>query len=442
MGDEDVTEGLYSLMMRPLLLCCLATVSTGADTTPPTVTSFTISPVNASTVASATAITIGFSEAIDATAISSATVQLIASGGDGTFGDGNETAIAVPASLIAPDHLRIDLSGLTLANDTYRVRLAATPGGAALHFDGSGQVATMLNTAVLNPTAALTLECWFNYEPGGNWNPRMIERDYYNIGTTGLGSPRVIGVGYGLDGTTLVPAGTWHHAAMTAVNGGTWNLYLDGQLDKTISGVTFPASSIPLRLGRSRNVGYDQYQGTIDEVRVWNVARTQAEIQATMSVALRGDEPGLIGYWRLDEGSGQSAADATGNGTTSYLGDSAVVESNDATWTTSGAPLTGIRDLAGNLLDGEVAGADPAALPSGDGIAGGDAWLTFTINPSVGATGSGSGSGGSGSGGSTTSGVSTSSGGGTKNFFCGLGGGGTAAVILALALMRRRGLGG
>ena len=54
----------------------------------------------------------------------------------------------------------------------------------------------------------------------------------------------------------------------------------------------------------------------IDEVRVWNVARTQAQIQATMSVEIP-TAPNLIGRWSFNDGSGASVADSTGtaNGT-------------------------------------------------------------------------------------------------------------------------------
>ncbi len=41
---------------------------------------------------------------------------------------------------------------------------------------------------------------------------------------------------------------------------------------------------------------------TVDEVRIWNVARTPAEIQSTMNTALTGSEPGLLLYYDFDEG--------------------------------------------------------------------------------------------------------------------------------------------
>jgi hypothetical protein len=51
--------------------------------------------------------------------------------------------------------------------------------------------------------------------------------------------------------------------------------------------------------------------GTLDEVRIWNTARTADEIRLNMAQALRGDEPGLVSYYRFDQ-------DPTADQTTLY----------------------------------------------------------------------------------------------------------------------------
>jgi hypothetical protein len=57
------------------------------------------------------------------------------------------------------------------------------------------------------------------------------------------------------------------------------------------------------------------WQGKLDELRVWSVFRTAQEIQANMKVMLRGNEPGLVAYYKFDEGMGTLLADATGDAT-------------------------------------------------------------------------------------------------------------------------------
>jgi hypothetical protein len=62
------------------------------------------------------------------------------------------------------------------------------------------------------------------------------------------------------------------------------------------------AAQDELWIGSRQATGNNQwFHGAIDEVRVWNVARSGVEIAAAMSVPLAGSEPGLIGYWRFDE---------------------------------------------------------------------------------------------------------------------------------------------
>lgn len=55
------------------------------------------------------------------------------------------------------------------------------------------------------------------------------------------------------------------------------------------------------------------FKGNIDEVRVWNKARSQAEIQADMNRPLTGTEANLAGYWRLTDVSGNQVLDLAPN---------------------------------------------------------------------------------------------------------------------------------
>jgi hypothetical protein len=87
-------------------------------------------------------------------------------------------------------------------------------------------------------------------------------------------------------------------------------------------------------LGRSES----SFHGVIDEVRIWSVTRSRAEIQADMNRKLDGSEPGLVGYWRLDEGGGQVVSDATGN-SDGWLGSTSASEGDDPLWVVSDAPV-------------------------------------------------------------------------------------------------------
>ncbi len=119
------------------------------------------------------------------------------------------------------------------------------------------------------------------------------------------------------DGQTSVKpaAGEWHHVA------GTWDgakgyVYLDGDLIKEYN--SSPMSNNGeggLALGGTWFGGstYRTFEGRLSDVRLWDVKLSQAEIQEAMNSRLTGTEPGLIGYWPINENEGDTAFDWTAN---------------------------------------------------------------------------------------------------------------------------------
>jgi len=154
----------------------------------------------------------------------------------------------------------------TLEMDVY-------PTGSTTGFQGiignpSNNVSTRsLSVYITNATA---LEIGFGTNP---WNPL----------TTG----------------SLLKLHQWNHLAVS-FDGTLLKVYIDGELkltDSRYAGLTPP--STPIRyLGKSDV----PFTGKIDELRIWNKARTAAEIGATRTRRLTGDESGLIGYWNFDTG--------------------------------------------------------------------------------------------------------------------------------------------
>jgi hypothetical protein len=66
------------------------------------------------------------------------------------------------------------------------------------------------------------------------------------------------------------------------------------------------------------------------EFRIWNVVRSQEQIQSTMYTGLKGDEDKLMGYWKMDEGMGSTIQDKSSHGNTGTLtGGAAFVPSED-----------------------------------------------------------------------------------------------------------------
>jgi hypothetical protein len=132
----------------------------------------------------------------------------------------------------------------------------------------------------------------------------------------------VIGAADGTNSVTATVAGaayldgTLHRASFVVDRTAqVMRLYVDGELVLTsgsIAGVGSLANANPLRVG-SFNDGSLGWTGELDDFRFWSVARTQAEIRATMHRELLGTETGLEVYAKLNEAIGTTAEDSTAN---------------------------------------------------------------------------------------------------------------------------------
>ena len=131
--------------------------------------------------------------------------------------------------------------------------------------------------------------------------------------------------------TKSLAANSWHHLAATWNNGAdeftTITLYLDGVQVGTPAKTPLTISwgdELFLGAAQSKDPSIRSFgPGEMDEVRLWNVARTAEQINANKKQSLTGAEPGLVAYYRFDESSGTTAIDATNNGHDGLLVNSA-----------------------------------------------------------------------------------------------------------------------
>jgi len=108
---------------------------------------------------------------------------------------------------------------------------------------------------------------------------------------------------------------TWTHLAAT-YDGSKMTLYVNGeQVGKPISSKLNLNQGFPLRIGAGKTGTKPDYffMGQIAEVYLWNRVRSPKEIKTSMNRRLTGNEAGLVGYWPLNEGSGTTVKDLTGN---------------------------------------------------------------------------------------------------------------------------------
>ena len=123
-----------------------------------------------------------------------------------------------------------------------------------------------------------------------------------------------------------VKLGVWHHvAAVLDRPNRRVALYLDGELvAEDTDWEDHSASTVaPVEIGIMTYNSVDML-GEIDEFRVWNVARTQEQIRASMHTTLKGDEADLVGYWNFENGTANDLSKNRHDGT--LIGNAEIIE--------------------------------------------------------------------------------------------------------------------
>ncbi len=190
--------------------------------------------------------------------------------------------------------------------------------GKALILDGVDdyvEANTVANDVVfslmLNPLPVpLTMEAWVYPEPqtgissvlafntisGGNENMLFYDADSSKFYHYAPGSESVL---------STVPSvpGQWYHVAVTIDFAGQGVLYVDGAIQANFSTSVRPSRGARFSIGQEWDdaVTSQHFKGRVDEVRIWNVVRSQAAILASMNTPLRGDETKLVGLWHFDD---------------------------------------------------------------------------------------------------------------------------------------------
>ena len=134
------------------------------------------------------------------------------------------------------------------------------------------------------------------------WGNGRIYWDYGAIGDSG----RLV---------ALYPAyDEWVHIALVSDGETFMRIYTNGELAAQREGAMEATELQGIVIGAQHDRNW--FKGAIDEFRVWTVARTQEQIRRTMRLPEppAGDQTGLYLFYRMDEGDGSRAADASGRG--------------------------------------------------------------------------------------------------------------------------------
>jgi hypothetical protein len=201
-------------------------------------------------------------------------------------------------------------------------------GTSALELDGGTGSLSLGNFSLSG--AGLTVEAWVwaNTFPSGSGT--VLHRSGSGAsddlllaadeGANWWSSSLLLSAASSAQSTSPLQIGSWTHVALT-YDGSEHKLYVNGILESNptdTSGLAFGASE-PWTLGArldGTGTAVDFWDGQIDELRIWSVARTEAEIQGNRCGPLDGSEADLLGYWPLEPSTpaGAEFNDASGNG--------------------------------------------------------------------------------------------------------------------------------
>lgn len=213
--------------------------------------------------------------------------------------------------------------------------------GQALDFDG-------IDDKVVTPSptyTAYTIEAWVKFQ-GSTANKNIIVYTNGNPTTQFSHQIRTNNNGnfvhyvYGASqviGTTTASVGTWYHVAITAVNGGNVRLFVNGTEEgQSATIATLWTGGNELQVGTnggsiSGSSAPGFLNGNVDDIRIWNNARSQTEINDNKCISLSGLEANLVAYYPFDNvttanGTANEIQDESSN---SYHGTSSGMDNSD-----------------------------------------------------------------------------------------------------------------
>ncbi|KOY86440.1 hypothetical protein AD998_10040 [bacterium 336/3] len=285
------------------------------------------------------------------------------------------------------------LLNLSLFLLSFYVFAQQPPGNRGMYFDG-------VDDQVKSPAINLnnfTIEFWIKTtQTGGTttfWQNGFGLVDAEDNGGpndygVSLGAGRIVaGIGDGnptpedfsIASATLVNDGAWHHVAVTRA-GNSMQIFIDGNLNASGSAtdVVVPVGNVPLTFG-SLQTNLNYFKGQLDEIRVFNSVRLVGDIANDM---IQDTNNGALGFWRFEEGTGQTVLNSGTNGATNNgtLGSSGAVDVSDPLWAlrVTTAAASGVGSLKQALLDANsdtdkdyidfsITGAPPFVIAPADG---------------------------------------------------------------------------
>ncbi|NUN68476.1 MAG: VCBS repeat-containing protein [Bacteroidetes bacterium] len=266
---------------------------------------------------------------IAVTCVNGSALNVLRNNGSGVF-----SVVPYPLGFTVAGVAAADMDGdgktdLVLSSHTenlVKVLFAGAPAGKALSFngtDGYGKV------AIPTPTA-YTIELWV--KPAdvtsriiGSISDGTGPATSYNTHQIGITSDHKFqhylfdGQLRFITGTTTVVAGQWYHVAITATNNGQMRLFVNGVEEGTAVTIGTMFNSVNTYFFGMSSPQGSAYTGSMDNIRIWNYARSASQLSGAMFTEISGAQSGLLVNYRCSEPTAAVAYDSSGNNSTLNL---------------------------------------------------------------------------------------------------------------------------
>lgn len=247
-----------------------------------------------------------------------------------------------------------------------------------IDFDGVDQSLSIADTVSLSITGDISIEAWVKVETLDTF-PHGIVGKHLATGSQKAYSLSIEGVSdllnfiVSVDGTgtineyrvtsDVIIEDVWTHVAVTLdssaetaifyINASSVTSFIN--TDNNVTSIF--DSTADFNIGANQNGSSQLFDGFIDEVRVWSDIRTSTEILDNYQKELVGDEAGLVGYWKLNNG----LLDETTNNNDLTNNNSAVFQSADLPFSASGstnvATVNGVAKANISTINGVAIGS-------------------------------------------------------------------------------------
>ncbi|MDP6650973.1 MAG: Ig-like domain-containing protein, partial [Gammaproteobacteria bacterium] len=250
-------------------------------------------------------------------------------------GSGKTYSVTVTAAaqglvtVIVPDSVAQDAAGYyNTASTQFNMVYSQKDNAFSLSFDGTNDRLKIPDSSALDFTGNFTIEAWVKVN-GSDQSGQIMYRENPNQSSDPVWRLYVDGGKYKFQVRTtsnnnrtmdsgVSADGDWHHIAAVR-DDEAMRLYVDGvekKYETTVAGDLVTEAYIWIGVDGKVIPLTDWLQANIDEVRLWNVARTADQIKDNYWKNINASQvSGLVGYWQFNSGSGSVTVDQTTNAT-------------------------------------------------------------------------------------------------------------------------------